>query len=325
MSLRVRLMISIAMVLLVCLGFDGGFGSRHAVGKVDTEIRARLVVSAHTVENAVAEGLGEGAREPLESLVKDFNEDRHLRASLVDNAGATIVASTPLSPSEPAPRWSYRLLASISMIARVDVPSPSNATLLETDAHDEIGGASSDIVLSDAVLATWCALVVSMVQWPVERALQSFHDLSATFSGIGGGVYPARIVERRPLELAQICRGFNQISRRLGEMEARNGCLAEQLTIVQEEQRSDLARDLHEGIGPLLVAVNVNLPSKAMRSHLVVESGIDAIRDAVGKLRKDVRSIHRRLRPATLLDLGPGVLSTTRVRGRLGLYEDPDH
>lgn len=74
---------------------------------------------------------------------------------------------------------------------------------------------------------------------------------------------------------------------------------------MQEEERSNLARDFHEEIGPLLVAVNVNLPSKAMRSHLVVESSIDAIRDAVGKLRKDARSILRRLRPATLLDLGP--------------------
>jgi two-component system, NarL family, sensor histidine kinase UhpB len=186
MSPPARLMICIAMALLVCLAFDGGYW--HAVGKVDTEIRARLAVSARTVENAVAEGLGEEGREPLESLAKELNEDRHLRASLVDNASAAIMASTPLSPSEPAPRWSYRLLASISMIARVDIPSPSSATLLETDAHNEIGEASSDIV----------------------------H------------------VRRRP-------------------------------------------------------------------SHMV-----RSIRDAVGKLQKDVRFILRRLRPATLLDLGPG-------------------
>jgi hypothetical protein len=230
-------MISIAMALLVCLAFDGGFVYWQAVGKVDTGIRARLAVSAHTVENAVAEGLGEGERESLESLVKDFNEDRHLRASLVDNASAAIMASTPLSLSEPAPGWSYRLLASTPMIARVDIPSPSSATLLETDAHNEIGETSSDIVMSDAVLATWSALVLSMVQWPVGRALRPFHDLSATFSGIGEGAYPARIVERRPPELAQSFRSFNQIGRHLGDMEVRNGYLAEQLTIVQEKNR----------------------------------------------------------------------------------------
>jgi hypothetical protein len=74
------------------------------------------------------------------------------------------------------------------MIARVDIPSPSSATLLETDAHNEIGEASSDIV----------------------------H------------------VRRRPSQMVR------------------------------------------------------------------------SIRDAVGKLQKDVRFILRRLRPATLLDLGPG-------------------
>ena len=194
------------------------------------------------------------------------------------------------------------------MIARVDIPSPCNATLMETDAHNEIGGASSDIVLSDAVLATGLARPLSMVQWPVERAPRPFPDLSAAFSGIGEGVYPAR-VERSPLELAQICRDFKRIGRR-GEMEGRNRYLAEQITIVQEEERSDLVRDLHGGIGPPLIAADVDLPSiprhKEMCSHTVVAPGIDTIHDAVGKLQRDVRSIRRRLRPATLLDLGPG-------------------
>jgi len=132
----------------------------------------------------------ERGREALEARVKDFNEGRDLRASLVDNASAAIMA---LPRWEPAPRCSYRFLANTSMVARVHIPST--------------------------------------VQWPVGRPLRPFHDLSAAASRIGDGCYALRIAEHRQLKLAQICRGFSRMGRRLGEMDARNGRSAEQLAI----------------------------------------------------------------------------------------------
>jgi two-component system, NarL family, sensor histidine kinase UhpB len=312
-SLRTQLMVWIAIVLLVCLAIDGVFVYWHAVSKVDTEIRAALAVGARTVRDAVAGRQGERLpREPLESLVTDFNGDRHLRVSLVDNTGATVVASSPLVPREPAPRWFFRLIASPSMFVRADLPDPSSAyrsILLETDPHNEIGEAWSDIVLSLAVLATFCGLVLLSVYWTIGRALRPLRDLSAAFSRIGAGDYAAHITERGPLELARICHGFNRMARRLNEMEGKNRHLAEQLAVVQDEERSDLARDLHDEIGPLLFAVSVDLASIRQQTELplnpTIVSRLDAIRDAVSQMQRHVKSILGRLRPPTLLDLGP--------------------
>jgi len=312
-SLRTQLMVFIAIVLLVCLAIDGVFVYWHAVSKVDTEIRAALAVGARTVRDAIA---GRQAQrlphEPLESLVTDFNGDRHLRVSLVDNSGATVAASSPLVPREPAPPWFFRLIANPSMVVRADVPDPSNAyraILVETDPHNEIGEAWSDIVLSLAVLATFCGLVLSLVYWTIGRALRPLHDLSAAFSRIGAGDYAAHITERGPLELARICHGFNRMAHRLNEMEGRNRHLAEQLAAVQDEERSDLARDLHDEIGPLLFAVSVDLASIRQQTELplnpTIVSRLDAIRDAVNQMQRHVKSILGRLRPPTLLDLGP--------------------
>jgi two-component system, NarL family, sensor histidine kinase UhpB len=313
-SLRTQLMVSIAIVLLVCLAIDGVFVYWHAVSKVDTEIRAALAVGARTVRDAIAGRQAERLpREPLESLVTDFNGDRHLRVSLVDNTGATVAASSPLVPREPAPRWFFRLIASPSMVVREDLPDPSDAyraILVETDPHNEIGEAWSDIILSLAVLATFCGLVLSLVYWTIGRALRPLHDLFAAFSRIGAGDYAAHIAERGPLELARICHGFNRMARRLNEMEGRNRHLAEQLAAVQDEERSDLARDLHDEIGPLLFAVSVDLASIRQQTELPLNSTIvsrlDAIRDAVKQMQRHVKSILGRLRPPTLLDLGPG-------------------
>jgi two-component system, NarL family, sensor histidine kinase UhpB len=312
-SLRTQLMVSIAIVLLACLAIDGVFVYWHAVSKVDTEIRAALAVGARTVRDAIAGRQAERpSREPLESLVTDFNGDRHLRVSLVDNTGATVAASTPLLPREPAPRWFFRLIANPSMVVRADVPDPSNAyraILVETDPHNEIGEAWSDIVLSLAVLATFSGLVLSLVYWTIGRALRPLHDLSAAFARIGAGDYAAHITERGPLELARICHGFNRMAHRLNEMEGRNRHLAEQLAAVQDEERSDLARDLHDEIGPLLFAVSVDLASIRQQTELplnpTIVSRLDAIRDAVNQMQRHVKSILGRLRPPTLLDLGP--------------------
>jgi two-component system, NarL family, sensor histidine kinase UhpB len=309
-SLRSQLVLSIALVLLVCLAIDGVFAYWHAVSKVDTEIRAALAVGARTVRDTVADR--ETEREPLESLVTDFNGDRHLRASLVDNTGATVATSSPLVPSESVPRWFYRVLARPSMIVRADLPASSNAyraIVLEADPRNEIGEAWSDIVLSLAVLATFCSLVLLLVHWTIGRALRPLSDLSAAFSRIGDGDYAAQIIERGPLELARICHGFNQMARRLNEMEGRNRHLAEQLANVEDEERSDLACDLHDEIGPLLFAVSVDLASirqqNASPSSPTVVPRLDAIRDAVNQMQRHVKSILGRLRPPTLLALGP--------------------
>jgi two-component system sensor histidine kinase UhpB len=198
------------------------------------------------------------------------------------------------------------------MLVREDLPVSSNAysaIVLEADPHNEIGEAWSDVVRSLAVLATFCSLVLLLVYWTIGRALRPLPDLFAAFSRIGDGDYAAQIIERGPLELARICGGFNQMAKRLNEMEVRNRHLAEQLAIVQDEERSDLARDLHDEIGPLLFAVSVDLASIRQQnkspSNPTIVPRLDAIRDAVGQMQRHVKSILGRLRPPTLLDLGP--------------------
>ena len=180
-----------AMALLGCLAFASVFVNWRTVGKVDTKIRAGLTVGAHAVGNVVAPGRAGGPCEP----------------PLGDRPSATITASTSLSASEPPPRWSYWVLARTSVVGRVDIPSLSNAVLLETDPYNEIGEASGDIVLSDAVLATLCALVLSMVHWTTGRALRPCRIYRRPFPTLAMGITPHGMAEHAPLELAQIRRG----------------------------------------------------------------------------------------------------------------------
>ena len=218
--------------------------------------------------------------------------------------------STPLAPSEPAPEWFYRLLAAQPVTARITLPAPFDrfgTILFKTDSRNEISEVWGDAVLTVAILAIFCGLNAVLVYWVTGRALRPLDALSAAFNSIGAGNYGLRVKEDGPRELAQLCSGFNQMAAKLTDIEGRKHRLEHQLAAVQEEERSEPARDLHDEIGPLLFAVSVDLSviqqDEAVRSTAVA-ARIESIRESITRMYKDVKAILARLRPASLVDLG---------------------
>ena len=61
--------------------------------------------------------------------------------------------------------------------------------------------------------------------------------------------------------LARLAKGFNTMVERLDAAQARNLRLNEQLMTLQEEERTELARDLHDEVGPFLFAVHLDAAS----------------------------------------------------------------
>ena len=91
-------------------------------------------------------------------------------------------------------------------------------------------------------------------------------------------------------------------------MRRRTRALEEQILTLQDEERADLARDLHDEIGPHLFAVNIDAAvlDQAISAGRVGEAAerVRAIQGAVGHLQRLVRDILARLRPALLVELG---------------------
>lgn len=73
----------------------------------------------------------------------------------------------------------------------------------------------------------------------------------------------------------------------------------EQLLAQEEEQRRRLARDLHDGLAPILVSAHAQLQSSASRDEQV-ERATQLIRKAIQETREIIVTV----RPATLDDLG---------------------
>jgi two-component system sensor histidine kinase UhpB len=162
-----------------------------------------------------------------------------------------------------------------------------------------------DLVL---VLAVSFVLGSTLLWLTLGRALRPLSDFSGAFLRIGSGDYGAVVGEDGPLELVRLGQGVNEMARRLAGMQARTKALEAQLRTLQDEERADLARDLHDEIGPHLFAVNVDA---ALAQRLIAagkgaqaQAQIEAIQQAVAHMQRLVRDILGRLRPTELIELG---------------------
>ncbi len=301
----------ITLVLLTTLAVSSFLLYWHALRKVETEMNAAIQVGSRIAANAA--GNGEevtNLRRRMELLVADFNGDRHLRAVLVDANNGVAFSSTLSPPEEPAPRWLYNLLKGKPKTVFVKLPAPFSGygtVMLQTDSQNEVGEVWNDAKLYILVFVTFCGFVLALLYFALGRALRPLQELTAAFERIGSGDYRTRVAVREPLEIAQLEFGFNQMAGRLAEMEHRNFRLGEQLETVQEEERTELARNLHDEVSPLLFSVDVDAMTIRELAGGVQASGIieraESIQRAVADLKMNVKGILGQLRPAGLAAL----------------------
>lgn len=309
MPLRHRLLGFIAALLIASLLVGSYLKYRQALAKIELEMSSAIAVAEHTVRDAVLQ-IRPGAMmfHEIERIVTSFNGNRHVRADYIIQDGTKAVASAPRLAETPAPQWLMNLLAVPPHTARIDIPYNSARIVLTSDTANEITEVWDDSKLKLVIIGVFCALVSGMMVVSLGRVLKPLKDLSTALQKVGSGDYEVHVDESGPEELAAIYRGFNTMAAKLAAAEQRNRQLNEQLNTVQDEERAEIARDLHDEVGPFLFAVDVDaqtIPPLLQRAeHDEVLARSQAIRQSVGHMQTHLRSILQRLRPGTLLDLG---------------------
>ncbi len=312
MSLRRRLLALIILILPLSLLAGGALSYLYALTVVESELTAALELSGTTVREATSQISPSGAPEQhLARLVSTFDNDRDVGVSLVAPDGKVLRSSRPMQAVPPAPEWLKRALYAEPII--IDIPLPEaishlGAIRLEGKADNEIAEVWEEMKLQFAILAGFFALVLWLVSLTLNRALRPLDNLARALSEVRQGNFSAHVDENGPEELNIIYREFNRMAQGLQEAEQRNKLLSSQLSAVQEEERKELARDLHDEIGPFLFAVDVDAQTipqfleRGAAGEVVARAG--AIRQSIAHMQGHVRAILGRLRPAQLLDLG---------------------
>jgi two-component system sensor histidine kinase UhpB len=144
----------------------------------------------------------------------------------------------------------------------------------------------------------------------VSRTLRPVATLAEGLKASGARrTFDARSADGSP-EFVIIAERINALAATLQRLDEENRKLVRRMIHVQDEERKDIARDLHDEIGPFLFAVRAGVGALARR---VTASGADPTRLAedcarivaqIAALQQVNRRILGRLRPAALEEMG---------------------
>ena len=312
MPLRLRVVILIGLVLFASMALGALVAGYQVRRALSAELAAGLSGARQTVASAFEDlPQSDHPARDLRQLVATFDGNRHVRATLVGPVGRTVWISRFDTPSASPPQWFSRLLRVTPAAMTLEVPGASagHARLVLTATPDlDVRAAWNEFLALMAVLVSTAAAGLLLVYLVIGAAFRPLTLLALQFKRIGAGDYSSRVDETGPPELLHLQRGFNHMAAELAATTARNRLLTDQLATLQEEERADIARDLHDEIGPHLFAVNLDAEMIAQLSesgrHAAIPERAREIQSGVRHMQRQVRDLLGRLRPTQVTEFG---------------------
>jgi two-component system sensor histidine kinase UhpB len=310
MSLRGRVMALVALMLLVSVSIYVAISWNDARNELAAELAAARIGGLQTVRSAFEDlPRSDHPQRDLRQLVATFDGNRHLTAAALDRSGNVQIVSTAAMPRQAAPGWFAASLRPDAQRVTIRVPDGSGEVLsLRPEPASDIAARWSATLNAAGVFAIAAMFGLALIYWVIGRALAPLVELSRGLGAIGAKGYRERVREEGPPELHNLQRGFNAMAERLAEIDDRNRALEAQLLTIQDEERAEIARDLHDEIGPHLFAVA--LDADMIGRHLtqgetkLILDQVRSIQSAVSYMQGEVRDLIARLRPTRAAELG---------------------
>jgi two-component system sensor histidine kinase UhpB len=178
---------------------------------------------------------------------------------------------------------------------------------MRSNPSDEIGEIRAELfTLVALLLAVWLA-TVALIRVAVTRGLRPLHLLGTAFDRMEHGetvsIPPVAVAE-----LQRICGQFNRLAAALAQASADNRHLIERLMSAQEAERRELARELHDEIGPLLFGMRADAACILRWSAEGSLSNIPARALSLANHAQELQRINgrmlERMRPLVLEEMG---------------------
>ena len=300
----VALMLFVSVSIYVVILWSG---SRHDLA---AELTAARTGGVQTVQSAFEDlPRSDHPQRDLRQLVATFNGNRHLTAAVLDQSGRVLLASRAAMPARAAPDWFAASVRSDLQPVSLKVPAPGADVLtLRPEPASDIAALWSATIDAAAAFAVAALFGLALIYWVIGRALAPLVDLSRALGSIGPSGFRERVREQGPAELRGLQRGFNAMAERLAEIDERNRGLEAQLLTIQDEERAEIARDLHDEIGPHLfaAALDADMIGRSARQGQTetIPDQVRSIQTAISHVQRQVRELIARLRPTRAAELG---------------------
>ena len=158
------------------------------------------------------------------------------------------------------------------------------------------------IVTSALVLALLSSVIV---YFTVGISFAPINQLSEGLASLRAGNYETLVHPSGPPEFHVGLQSLNDLASTLRELRDQNRALLRRIVSIQDEERNELSRELHDEIGPLLFSVRANAGAiKDGLSELQNPEPFSRLMEAAQSLQQVHRNILERLRPLHLKELG---------------------
>lgn len=182
----------------------------------------------------------------------------------------------------------------------VNVPISINgkpgSLLITFHPNDEMAEIWDGIVTQFQVGSAIAVVLFLITIMVVSRALAPIETLSEAMTKIESGSYGTRVNPDGPPELAAICKQLNHLAATLGDAVDDKRLLAGRVVSLQDVERKEIARELHDDFWPYLFAPrahasaltriadasepNIGYLAKARRRHIGTNKCLAAVQPA---------------------------------------------
>jgi two-component system, NarL family, sensor histidine kinase UhpB len=316
LSLRGRINVLLALMLALGLAVNVARLVWEAAPRVQAEDQSVTRLAREFVETIVA-GLNE-ASDPearLDRMISDLKRLRHVSITRQGDGTSTPLPAALADEGDDArsvPAWFVALVhpEKTSVSVPIAIHGQPDALVITSIPNDEIAEIWDGIVTQFEVGSAVAIALFLITMTVVGRALAPLEALAQTMGRLEAGFYDARVVPGGAPELAATCNRLNHLAATLGEAVEDKRKLAERTVSLQDQERKEIAHELHDEFGPYLFALRAHVGA-LIRLAEAREPDMNAVRrhgrailEQVDALQQFTRRILEKLRPVGLTDLG---------------------
>ena len=313
LSLRGRINLLLALILTLGLAINVARLALEAAPRVQAEDQSVTRLAREFLQSMVT-ALNE-APDPearLNQIVQDLQRLRHVSITRQDESAATPAPRAETDDSSPVPAWFVALVhpEKTSVSVPVSIRGKQTALVITSIPNDEIAEIWDGIVTQIEIGTAVAVALFLITMTVVGRALAPLDALAQAMGRIEAGSYDARVEPSGAPELAAICTRLNHLAVTMGEAVEEKRRLTRRAVSLQDIERKEIARELHDEFGPYLFVLRAHVGA-VMRLAEAQEpdpEGLrkhgDAVLEQVNGLQQLTRRILEKLRPVGLAELG---------------------
>ncbi|WP_312002386.1 histidine kinase [Bradyrhizobium hereditatis] len=154
---------------------------------------------------------------------------------------------------------------------------------------------------------TLMLLTAAIAHFIARSALQPLQNLGDGLTRMRTGDYEHLIAPAGPPEIRKSAQEANELARTLHHLSQDNRNLLRRIVSLQDDERQDMARELHDELGPLLFGIRANtiaLLESISAGEAEIRSAAEGILQSVETLQQANRRILDALRPLYIEELG---------------------